>query len=116
MRNARQQVDAHPLALEIGDAADRVVGKKLEAADMDAGQHFDGRAAGDVANVAGWKIPVEIGQVVADPVCRVGSILGGDGFEIAHALAEFHANPLNVGDALAVQQRFGDVKRRLAVG
>ena len=75
-----------------------------------------GRADGDDANVAGWKVPVEIDQVIADPVRGIGSILGGDGFEIAHALAEFHADPLNVGDALAVQQRFGDVKRRLAVG
>ncbi len=60
MRNPRQQVDADPLALEIGDAADPLVGEKFEAADMHSRQHLDGRTAGERSDVAGRKIPVEV--------------------------------------------------------
>ena len=43
---------------------------------MHSRQHLDGRAAGDDADVAGRKIPVEIDRVVVDPVGQSGPTSG----------------------------------------
>ena len=81
LRNPRQVVDAHSLALEIGDAADPFVGKKLKAADMHSRQHLNGRAAGDDADVAGWKIPVEIDQSLRSQSAEFGPSSGVTGLK-----------------------------------
>ena len=95
-------IDADSLAFEIADTVDRVIGEQFKAAGMHAGQDLDRHAIGDQAHMGGREVPVEIDLAMAYPIGGIGSGARADEFD--------------VGDALAVQQRFGYIKGRLAVG